>query len=147
MTLNNNLTLIFSSIIKNKKRSLKLIEYIKKIESKGLINNLMILSLVKSLIIIISYYPKKEKFIYNFIKLIYKSNSDTKKNLCKLLNQIDFINYEDLIDDEHMDKIIFKTFDLIEQSHKINQELPLILLNEIVISVFKIKSNDLFLKI
>ena len=141
MTLNNNLYLLFEKLMKDKKKSLRLLRYVNKLESKGQINNLMKISLIKSIIIIISFYPKKRKFIYKFIKYFYKLESDSKKNFIKLLKQVDFFYSLDL-DDVIIDKIIFKTFYFLYNSYKINKDLPITLLNEILLSINKVKAEN-----
>lgn len=141
MTLNNNLNLLFEKLMKDKKKSIRLLRYVNKLESKGQINNLMKTSLIKSIIIIISFYPKKRKFIYKFIKYFYKLESDSKKNFVNLVKQLDFFYSLDL-DDVLIDKIIFKTFNFLYCSFKINKDLPIKLLNEILLSINKLKAEN-----
>ena len=141
MTLNNNLNLLFEKIIKDKRKSKKLLHYVNRLESKGQINYLMKMSLIKSIIIIISFYPKKRKFIYKFIKYFYYLESDSKKNFIKLLKQLDFF-YNLELDDIIIDKIIFKTFNFLYKSYKVNKDLPITLLNEILLSINKIKAEN-----
>ena len=140
MTFNENLINIIINLLNNKRKGNKLIKYIEKMESKSLVNNIIALFILKSIIIIISYYPNKRIFIYNFIKSLYKSKSKAKYELFKNINTIDLLKYENtILDDYYMDKLIFKTFNFIYNSYQINKELPIILLNEILLNVSKIK--------
>ena len=148
MTFNENLINIIINLLNNKRKGNKLIKYIEKMESKSLVNNIIALFILKSIIIIISYYPNKRIFIYNFIKSLYKSKSKAKYELFKNINTIDLLKYENtILDDYYMDKFIFKTFNFIYNSYQINKELPIILLNEILLNVSKIKTDDILLKI
>lgn len=148
MTFNENLINIVNNLLNDKKRSTKLIKYIEKMESKSFINNVIALFILKSIIIIVSYYPNKKIFIYNFIKSLYKSKSKGKYELFKTVNTIDLLKYENtILDDYYMDKLIFKTFSFIYNSYQINKELPIILLNEILLNVSKIKTDNTLLKI
>lgn len=148
MTFNENLINIIINLLNNKRKGSKLIKYIEKMESKSLVNNIIALFILKSIIIIISYYPNKRIFIYNFIKSLYKSKSKAKYELFKNINTIDLLKYENtILDDYYMDKLIFKTFNFIYNSYQINKELPIILLNEILLNVSKIKTDDILLKI
>ena len=148
MTFNENLINIIINLLNNKRKGNKLIKYIEKMESKSLVNNIIALFILKSIIIIISYYPNKRIFIYNFIKSLYKSKSKAKYELFKNINTIDLLKYENtILDDYYMDKLIFKTFNFIYNSYQINKELPIILLNEILLNVSKIKTDDILLKI
>jgi hypothetical protein len=148
MTFNENLINIIINLLNNKRKGIKLIKYIEKMESKSLVNNIIALFILKSIIIIISYYPNKRIFIYNFIKSIYKSKLKAKYELFKNINTIDLLKYENtILDDYYMDKLIFKTFNFIYNSYQINKKLPIILLNEIILNVSKIKTDDTLLKI
>ena len=148
MTFNENLINIIINLLNNKRKGIKLIKYIEKMESKNLVNNIIALFILKSIIIIISYYPNRRIFIYNFIKSIYKSKLKAKYELFKNINTIDLLKYENtILDDYYMDKLIFKTFNFIYNSYQINKKLPIILLNEIILNVSKIKTDDTLLKI
>ena len=148
MTFNKNLINIITKLLNNKKKSTKLIRYIEKMESKSFVSNTIALFILKSIVIIISYYPKKRDFIYNFVKMLYKSKLKAKYELFKSINSIDLLKYENtILDDYYMDKLIFKTFNFIYNSYQINKELTIILLNEILLNVSKLKTDTPLLKI
>ena len=148
MTLNKNFVEIFTKILDNKKKSIKILKYIEKLESKGYIDNNIALFIIKVTIIITSYYPNKKKFICNFFKLLYYSKNESKLDLFKLINKINISYCEDyILDDYHMDKLIFNTFQLIYNSSKINKELSITILNEIILNSFKLKTEDNLLKV
>lgn len=142
MTLNTNLILIFKNVIKDKNKSVKIINYIQKLESKGQISNKLALSLLKSIIIIGSYFPKEQKFIYKYIKFFYKLPIDSKKDFLKNLSNLEN-NFNIELDDTIIDKLIFKTFELIHLSYKMKKDLSVSILNEILISTNKIKINNI----
>ena len=148
MTLNKNLINIFEKLINNKKYSFKILNCINRLEKKGLIDNVTELFLIKVTIIISSYYPTKIKFIYTFLKILYISKIEDKFELFKKIRKMNFEYYEeDILDNYHMDKLIFKTFELLYNSSKINNELPITILNEIILNCNKIKIDDKLLRI
>ena len=139
---------IITNLLGNKKKSKRLLKYINKLESKSFINNIMALFILKSIIIIVSYYPKKRLFVYNFIKLLYKSKIKSRDDLLKNIKLINLQEYEDsILDDYYMDKLIFKTFTFIYNTYQINKDLPIILVNEILLNISRIKTSDTILKI
>ena len=148
MTLNKNLINIFEKLINNKKYSFKILNCINQLEKKGLIDKVTELFLIKVTIIISSYYPTKIKFIYTFLKILYISKIEDKFELFKKIRKMNFEYYEeDILDNYHMDKLIFKTFELLYNSSKINNELPITILNEIILNCNKIKIDDKLLRI
>jgi hypothetical protein len=147
MTLNKNLINIFEKLINNKKYSFKILNCINQLEKKGLIDKVTELFLIKVTIIISSYYPTKIKFIYTFLKILYISKIEDKFELFKKIRKMNFEYYEeDILDNYHMDKLIFKTFELLYNSSKINNELPITILNEIILNCNKIKIDDKLLR-
>jgi len=148
MALNKNLVNIFEKIINNKKYSFKILNYINRLEKKGLIDNVTELFLIKVIIIISSYYPTKIKFIYTFLKTLYISKIDDKFELFKKIRKMNIEYYEEnVLDNYHMDKLIFKTFEILCNCSKINIELPITILNEIILNCNKIKIDNKLLQI
>lgn len=148
MTLSNNFINLFKKIVNNEKKSIKILNLIDKLESKGLINYSISIFLLKVFIIIISYYPKKANKIINFLKILYISETESKNDLVKLINKFNIAFYEEnVFNDFNMDSIIFNTFDFICNIFKISKELSITLLNEILLNTYKIKTEDKELKV
>ena len=148
MTLSNNFTNLFKKIVNNEKKSIKILNLIDKLESKGLINYSISIFLLKVFIIIISYYPKKANKIISFLKILYTSETESKNDLVKLINKFNITFYEEnVFNDFNMDSIIFNTFDFICNIFKISKELSITLLNEILLNTYKIKTEDKELKV
>lgn len=148
MTLSNNIINLFKKIVGNKKKSIKILNLIDKLESKGLINYSISVFLLKVFIIIISYYPNKANKIISFLKIFYKSETESKNDLVKLISKFNVTYYEDnVFNDINMDSMIFNTFDFICNIFKINKELSITLLNEILLNTYKIKTEDKELKV
>ena len=148
MTLSNNIINLFKKIVGNKKKSIKILNLIDKLESKGLINYSISVFLLKVFIIIISYYPNKANKIISFLKIFYKSETESKNDLVKLISKFNVTYYEDnFFNDINMDSMIFNTFDFICNIFKINKELSITLLNEILLNTYKIKTEDKELKV
>ena len=148
MTLTEKFLSILSNILNNKKKSIKILNYIDKMESKGYINNDISLFTIKIIIIVLSYYPRKSKFVFKFIKMLYKTNNEIKMDFFNSINKFNLDYFDNnMIDDYYMDKIIFDTFHFIYNCYKLNKELTLTLFNEVLINTNKIKTNDKLLKI
>lgn len=148
MALNENIISIFNKLLNSKKKSKKILYYIKKLESKGLIDSNISLFLIKSIIIICSYYPNRKNFVYNLLKNLYKSNSDSKNDLLKKINKFDIEHYEDkVLDDYLMDKVLFETTDLLYNCSKLNNILPITIFNEIILNCSKLKTENDILRV
>jgi hypothetical protein len=148
MALNENIINIFNKLLNSKKKSKKILYYIKKLENKGLIDSNISLFLIKSIIIICSYYPNRKKFVCNLLKNLYKSNSDAKTDLLKKINKFNIEYYEDnILDDYLMDNVLFETTELLYNCSKLNNILPITIFNEIILSCSKIKSENELLKV
>lgn len=148
MTLNKNLINIFEKLINNKKYSFKILNCINRLEKKGLLDNITELFLIKVIIIILSYYPNKIKFIYTFLKTLYVTKNEDTIGLLKRIRNMNFEYYEEnILDNYHMDKLIFKTFELLYNCSQFNNKLPITILNEIILNCNKIKTDDKLLKI
>ena len=148
MTLSNSFINMFKKLVNNEKKSIKILNYIDKLESKGFINYNISLFLLKVFIIIISYYPEKTNKITSFLKIFYYSKSESKNDLVKLISKFNITYYEEnVFNDIYMDSIIFNTFDFICNVFTINKELSITLLNEILLNTYKIKTEDKELKV
>ena len=148
MTLSNSFINMFKKLVNNEKKSIKILNYIDKLESKDFINHNISLFLLKVFIIIISYHPDKINKIISFLKLFYYSKSESKNDLVKLISKFNIEYYEDnVFNDIYMDSIIFNSFDFVCNVFKINKELSITLLNEILLNTYKIKTDDKELKV
>lgn len=148
MTLPNECVELLNKIIEDEKKCIKILNYINKLESKGLIDNNKSFFLVKVFIIILSYYPDKTNKIIKLMKIFYKSKSDSKNNLVKLINKFDVLYYEEnFLNDYLMDDLIFNTFDFLLNSLKYSKCLVIDLINEILLNTTKIKTNNKELKL
>lgn len=148
MTLSNSFINMFKKLVNNEKKSIKILNYINKLESKSFIDYNISLFLLKVFIIIISYHPKKINKIISFLKVFYYSDSESKNDLIKLIKKFNIVYYEDnVFNDVYMDSIIFSTFDFICNSFIINKELSITLLNEILLNTYKLKTDDKELKL
>ena len=109
MTLSNSFINMFKKLVNNEKKSIKILNYIDKLESKGFINYNISLFLLKVFIIIISYYPEKTNKITSFLKIFYYSKSESKNDLVKLISKFNITYYEEnVFNDIYMDSIIFR---------------------------------------
>ena len=148
MTLSNSFINMFKKLVNDEKKSIKILNYIDKLESKGFINYNISLFLLKVFIIIISYHPEKINKVTSFLKVFYHSTSESKNDLVKLINKFNISYYEEnVFNDFYMDSIIFNTFDFICNVFTINKELSITLLNEILLNTYKIKTEDKELKL
>ena len=148
MTLSSNFINIFKNLVNDEKKSIKILNYIDKLESKGFINYDISLFLLKVLIIIISYKPKKINKVISFLKIFYNSKGDSKNDMIKLINKFNVVYYEEnVFNDYYMDSIIFDTFEFICNIFIINKELSITLLNEILLNTYKIKTENKELKL
>ena len=154
MTLDNNFSDILKKIIKDEKSSDQMFNFLKKLKKKEKLDDLIVIFLIKSILLVISYYPNKIKKLLNFFRIIVECKSESKKDLIINLKKIepgDFFlqkdNNNDSVNDYFFDKLIFKTFAFIDLVMDLNEKLIVTLLNEILTNVLKIKSVDTTLKI
>ncbi len=154
MTLDNNFSDILKKIIKDEKSSDQMFNFLKKLKKKEKLDDLIVIFLIKSILLVISYYPNKIKKLLNFFRIIVECKSESKKDLIINLKKIepgDFFlqkdNNNDSVNDYFFDKLIFKTFAFIDLVMDLNEKLIVTLLNEILTNVLKIKSADTTLKI
>tara|TARA_B100001093_G_C26472534_1_gene861268 strand:- start:3 stop:608 length:606 start_codon:yes stop_codon:yes gene_type:complete len=154
MTLDINFSIILKKIIKSEKSSNLMFNYLKKLKKKERLDDIVVIFLIKSILVIVSYYPHKVKKLLDFFKVLNETNSESKRDLINCLKKVvDFEDYiiGDSLDsrnsiDYYLDKIIFKTFQFIDLVMEINEGLIITLLGEIAINIIKIKSIDLSLK-
>lgn len=148
MTLSERFVELLKKITEDEKKSIKILNYIDKLESKGFIDSNISIFLLKVIIIIISYYPKEINKTICLLKLFYISKSESKTNLIKLIKNFDISYYEEnVFNDYYMDNIIFETFKFVLNTFKINKELFLTLFNEIILNTSKVKSINKELKV
>lgn len=153
MTLDNNFSDILRKIIKDEKSSDQMFNFLKKLKKKEKLDDLIVIFLIKSILLVISYYPNKIKKLLNFFKIIVENNSESKKDLILNLKKIepgDFLIHKNETADSNdyfFDRLIFKTFAFIDLVMDLNEKIIITLLNEILLNVLKIKSIDTTLKI
>ena len=156
MTLDNNFYGILKKIIKNEKASDMMFNYLRKLKKKEKLDDIIVIFLIKSILVIVSYYPQKVKKILDFFRVLSESKNESKKdiiNCLKKIGSLDILKSDNLesknnsLVDHYLDKIIFKTFIFIDLVMDINEGLIITLLGEIFVNTRKIKSADLVLKL
>ena len=154
MTLDINFYIILKKIIKSEKSSSLMYNYLKKLKKKEKLDDIVVIFMIKSILVIVSYYPDKVKRLLQFFKILKDSKSESKIDLINCLKKV--AEFEDCISDDeiesknlidyYLDKIIFNTFNFIDMVMDINEGLIITLLGEIAINIIKIKSDDITLK-
>tara|TARA_B100001248_G_scaffold262278_1_gene257263 strand:- start:222 stop:815 length:594 start_codon:yes stop_codon:yes gene_type:complete len=154
MTLDINFSIILKKIIKSEKSSSLMYNYLKKLKKKEKLDDIVVIFMIKSILVIVSYYPDKVKRLLQFFKILKDSKSESKIDLINCLKKV--AEFEDCISDDeiesknlidyYLDKIIFNTFNFIDMVMDINEGLIITLLGEIAINIIKIKSDDITLK-
>tara|TARA_B000000557_G_C20627686_1_gene380900 strand:+ start:90 stop:683 length:594 start_codon:yes stop_codon:yes gene_type:complete len=154
MTLDINFSIILKKIIKSEKSSSLMYNYLKKLKKKEKLDDIVVIFMIKSILVIVSYYPDKVKRLLQFFKILKDSKSESKRDLINCLKKV--AEFEDCISDDeiesknlidyYLDKIIFNTFNFIDMVMDINEGLIITLLGEIAINIIKIKSEDITLK-
>ena len=139
---NNTFINILSIILGSKKKSIEVLEILFRLENKRIINKEIFLFFIKIITIILSYYPDKLHIIKKIIKIV---ENDKNGIVLKILKNVEISKFE-LLDDKIIDVIIFKTFNYIEKSLEVDNELILSLIYEILNNTSKIKSNNDLLK-
>lgn len=154
MTLDVNFSIILKKIIKSEKSSNLMFNYLKKLKKKEKLDDIIVIFLIKSILVIVSYYPQKIKRLLDFFNILNETKNESKIDLINCLKKV--IDLEDYISkdeneskniiDYYLDKIIFKTFNFIDIVMNVNNGLIITLLSEIAINTIKIKTDDLSLK-
>ena len=147
MTKNDTLNKLFTKVLGDKRKTNKINNYLSNFESKGIINKNMVLFFIKVFIIILSYYPEKYNVIVNLFETFSKSKSESKNDLTKLLKKTKIYMYDEILNDKYMDLMIFQTFDFINNINQLNKDLTINLLNELLLNVSKIKTDNIILKV
>ena len=143
----NNFNNILEKLFKSTKKSLKVTKILNNMIKRNEINAHISLFLLKITIIILSYYPEKRHIIYKFYITLYNSKLESKKILLNNINKMNIDN--EYTDDLLIDKMIFNTLSLLENCDYnglggIN--LFIIIINEIILNINKIKLDDNELK-
>ena len=154
MTLDVNFSIILKKIIKSEKSSNLMFNYLKKLKKKKKLNDLIVIFLIKSILVIVSYYPNKIKRLLDFFNILNETKNESKIDLINCLKKVidleDFISNTEIdsknIIDYYLDKIIFKTFNFIDIVMNVNSGLIITLLSEIAINTIKIKTDNISLK-
>tara|TARA_E500000178_G_scaffold353405_1_gene419254 strand:- start:3952 stop:4545 length:594 start_codon:yes stop_codon:yes gene_type:complete len=154
MTLDINFSIILKKIIKSEKSSSLMYSYLKKLKKKEKLDDIVVIFMIKSILVIVSYYPAKVKRLLQFFKILKDSKSESKIDFINCLKKV--AEFEDCISDDeiesknlidyYLDKIIFNTFNFIDMVMDINEGLIITLLGEIATNIIKIKSEDITLK-
>ena len=154
MTLDVNFSEILKKIIKSEKSSNLMFSYLKKLKKKEKLDDVIVIFLIKSILIIVSYYPDKIKRLLDFFNILNETKNESKIDLINCLKKVN--DLEDYISNVHLEsknltnyyleKIIFKTFNFIDIVMDINNGLIITLLSEISLNTIKIKSGNIQLK-
>lgn len=142
---NNTFIKLLTDILNSKKKSKKIIGFLNNLESKGIINNQILLFIIRVITIILSYFPEKYKTIENCLVLLTNININSK--FVKMLKKSNISKIEDYADDNLMDQLIFKTFEFIENVFNLSDAIFINIYYEILLNTEKIKSEDNILKL
>lgn len=164
-----NLSIILNKLIKDKNHCLKINEYFKILKEEENINSNFILLLLKSVLMIVSYYPSKINILLKFFEVLIDNKSESKRDLINLVNKIDLKNINrfnnfnsssilSTKDDNYefdiiLEKMIFNLFNFIEliyiesiKNSKYSFKVSITLINELLFNINKIKSDDILFK-
>lgn len=163
MTLDNNFSIILKKIIKDEKASDLMFNYLKKLKRKEKLDDIIVIFLIKSILLVISYYPHKIKKILNFFRVLVETKNESKRDfICSLKklgdleafiikknddNEEKIYSSDTSLFDYYLDKVIFKTFLFIEFVMDFNEELIITLLAELAVNTMKINTFDPTLKL
>ena len=163
MTLDNNFSIILKKIIKDEKASDLMFNYLKKLKRKEKLDDIIVIFLIKSILLVISYYPHKIKKLLNFFRVLVQTKNESKKDfICSLkkLGDLEAFIIKKNDDNEekifisdtssfdyYLDKVIFKTFLFIDFVMDLNEELIVTLLAELAVNTMKINTFDPTLKL
>lgn len=163
MTLDNNFSIILKKIIKDEKASDLMFNYLKKLKRKEKLDDIIVIFLIKSILLVISYYPHKIKKILNFFRVLVETKNESKRDfICSLKklgdleafiikknddNEEKIYSSDTSLFDYYLDKVIFKTFLFVEFVMDFNEELIITLLAELAVNTMKINTFDPTLKL
>ncbi len=138
---------LLSKILDSKRKSIKLLNYIKDFKLTFLLDKNSLLFFIKCITIILSHYPEKFSIILKFLKIFVKSEVKEKHDLLKFFKKLNLNKLENNLDDHNMDLLIFKTFNLFEEIYSkeniINEWFFLNLLVEMFSNISKIKTENI----
>ena len=112
MKLNQKFSHLFFSILKSEKKTTTLLNIIQKYYDEKTLDKELVLCLIKSLILILSYYPKKIDIIIDILNK-YNECNIAKRDIYELLKRIN-LEKQYTLEDYLINKIIFTTFELME---------------------------------
>jgi len=144
MKLNQRFGDLFDKIIKNKKQRKKLLNNIEKLYNKNIISQDLVLVLIKSLILVLSYLPKKIFLINKIIKEFANCNNEIKEDLINILNNYNFNQLT--LSDYLIEKIIFNTIVLFQLIEKTFFPQLYTIWYQIILCINKIKKKNTILK-
>ena len=76
MTLDVNFSEILKKIIKSEKSSNLMFSYLKKLKKKEKLDDVIVIFLIKSILIIVSYYPDKIKRLLDFFNILNETKNE-----------------------------------------------------------------------
>lgn len=140
---------LLSKILDSKRKSIKLLNYIKDFKVTFLLDRNSLLFFIKCITIILSHYPEKFSIILQFLKILVKSDVKEKHDLLKFFKKLNLNKIENNLDDYNMDLLIFNTFTFIEEINNkdniINEWFFINLLVEMFSNISKIKTENISL--
>lgn len=146
MDLNKKFNDLFDKLLLSEKHRKKLFKLIGKLNKLNILNDNLTLLLLKSLILILSVYPNKIKICIKILKIFNDCNKNTKNDILNFFNKLS-IEQVYLINDEYIEKIIFKTLDLFEKIYYNDKKKIFIIWNQILITINKLKRVNKYFKI
>jgi len=145
MNLNKKFGRLFDTIISKEKRT-SLFEILQDLYENELLNQELILCLIKSLILVLSYYPHKIDTLIEIITSYKLCNIELHNDLSSLFKKMD-LSYQFLLPDNLIDNIIFDTIHFFELFKTINIIILYKIWFEILSNSYKINKNDIEYKI
>jgi len=145
MNLDDKFGKFFDTIIINNKRK-KLFNILTILYDKNLLDQELILCIIKSLILVLSYNPEKIDILTNIINSYQDCGIELQKNLSNLFKKID-LSQQFSLSENVVDKIIFNTIDFFEIIEKNNLKLLFQVWYDIILNTYNIKKKDKNFKI
>ena len=146
MDLNRQFGELFDKILSSNKHRIKLFKLISKLNKEDILNNNLTLLLIKSFILIFSENPEKIKICIKLLKELNNCDIELKMDIKNFIIKLHSKNNL-IINDDKIEKIIFKTFKTLEKIYNICPNQVYLIWNQIIFSINKLKKIKNQLKI
>jgi hypothetical protein len=145
MRLNKMFGDLFDKILNSKKNRKSLFKIINNYYNEELLDDKLILCLIKSLILILSYHPKKFHICINIIKKYEECHNNLQKDIFKCLKSFNLSNQLNL-SDEIVEKVIYNTIIFLEKVYKVCENQVYSIWYILLINISKIEKDYSYLK-